>query len=204
MDRIEGILTIVAESLRDKFPDDFYKRCGYAAWAVRALLIDEDAEAELVGGNFVAFVVSPSTGQVGLQGFGYNPSQCAHFWVESMRRIIDLGPYVLPFGSSFSVLPMPAVAWRMDHSLPKYLRYQTLQRFPSHAVMSPDPIINERCRQFIESCRTKWNQNKARNHFPTWLLSSPAALQRAINRRDGWARNALLFERRLALHELPF
>jgi hypothetical protein len=55
---IVRLLSVLVRSLRKEFPEDFYKRCNYAVFGMRALLLDARVEAEIVGGDFVDFIVS--------------------------------------------------------------------------------------------------------------------------------------------------
>jgi hypothetical protein len=98
---ITRTLYVVDCSLRKEFPEDFYKRCMYAAFGSTALLQDAGYEANIVGGDFLAFVVAKSEQRAGLQGFGLGTDQPSHFWVEVDNTIVDVGPHYLPEDSRF-------------------------------------------------------------------------------------------------------
>jgi hypothetical protein len=99
--QLELILIAVERTLRQQFPNDFFKRCAYSAFGIRALMKDAGVCAELVGGDFAAFTMSPSGDRAAVQGFGFGDDQCAHFWVEADQRLVDIAPYFLPHDSSY-------------------------------------------------------------------------------------------------------
>lgn len=198
------LLGVVVRSLRKEFPVDFYKRCYYAAFAMRALLRDAGVEAEIVGGDFVAFIVANNGARAGMQGFGFGEEQCSHFWVVAEGRLLDVGPHLLPNDSSYPVAAMPLVAWEMGVPFPAYLRYRPLQRFPAEAVMSAVPEQNARCDRFIADCRNRLCSQIAGSKPLSWLLTGPSATEAAARARDPWAQGALRFAGMTRLAELPF
>jgi hypothetical protein len=202
--RLEHLLAIVAATLRQEFPEDFYKRCAYSAFATFSLLRDADVDALLVGGDFVAFIVSRDGRQASMQGFGFGDTQCSHFWVEAEGRLIDLGPHFLPEDTRFPAAPMPAVAWDLANPLPRSIRYRTIQRFPAEAEMSSDPIVQARCRTFIAKCRSRRNSQVNFLKFPTWIVTGKPSMTIATNRRDPWAVGADRFERLVVPQSIPF
>jgi hypothetical protein len=198
------LLGVVVRSLRKEFPDDFYKRCYYAAFAMRALLQDAGVEAEIVGGDFVAFIICSNGARAGMQGFGFGEGQCSHFWVVAEGLLLDVGPHLLPNDSSYPVAAMPFVAWAMEAPFPAYLRYRPLQRFPAEAVMSVVPEQNARCDRFIADCRTRLSSQIAGSKPLSWLLTGPGATEAAARGRDPWAQGALRFTSMTPVAELPF
>ena len=118
-------LYVVDRSLRKEFPEDYFKRCMYAAFGTSALLQDAGFNANIVGGDFLAFVVARFEQRAGLQGFGLGTDQPSHFWVEVDGTIIDVGPHYLPDDARFPATPMPFVAWSSASTLPLYLRYRS-------------------------------------------------------------------------------
>lgn len=192
--RIEAVLATVASCLTEMFPKDFFKRCAYAASATASLLHDEGAEANVVGGDFAAFILAASGDRAGMQGFGFGQDQCSHFWVEAGYRQIDLGPYFLPFDSSYPVVPMPAVAWDARQSLPRSLRYRKLSMFAATASFSPDPNIQERSARFLNLCRERIASGVNRK-FPTWIVTGAPSLDIAANKGNPWAIGAKRFEK---------
>lgn len=201
---LEPILTTVANALRVEFPDDFHKRCLYAAWGVRSLLIDAGVRAEFIGGDFVAFVVSRDGTRAGVQGFTHAKDQCSHFWVEASGRLIDIGPHFLPNESSYDVAEMPAVAWDLSHQLPRYLRYRIQERFNEDTLLIRDQVINSRCAAFAECCRRIARSSDAPSKFPTWIVTGPASVEIAANRKVPWAIGAARFARRSDSADVPF
>ncbi|CAN7440941.1 hypothetical protein LJR164_002870 [Phenylobacterium sp. LjRoot164] len=198
------LLGVVVRSLRKEFPEDFYKRCYYAAFAMRALLLDGGVEAEIVGGDVVAFIVSRDGGRASMQGFGFGAEQCSHFWVEADGRLLDVGPYLLPEDASYPVSSIPLVAWDLATPFPAYLRYRRVQRFPADAVMSALPEQNARCDRFIAACRSRAASHIAGSKPLTWLLTDPNATVAAARRHDSWAIGAIGFARMTNISDLPF
>lgn len=182
--RLERVLTVIERTLRNEFPEDFPKRCAYAACGIRALLADAGIHAELVGGDFAAFVVSPDGLRAGVQGFGFGQDQCSHFWLETSGRLIDIGPYFLPRESSYPVVPMPAVAWDLAHALPLFLRYRIRERFDGNALMSMIPAVNERCERFVIRCRDAMQVLDESLAFPTWVVTGPSSVTIAANKKS--------------------
>lgn len=202
--QLERILTVVERTLRQQFPSDFFKRCAYSAFGIRALMKDAGVHAELVGGDFVAFTMSPHGERAAMQGFGLGDDQCSHFWVEADQRLIDISPCFLPQDSSYPIVPMPAVAWSFSHSLPRYLRYRSRERFHENSVMSADPLINARCDEFLERCRDQMRAQVISLDFPTWVVTGPSSLIIAANKKDRWAQGAQRFEMLTGFEGLPF
>lgn len=198
------LLGAVIRSLRKEFPEDFYKRCYYAAFAMRALLLDGGFDAEIVGGDFVAFIVSRDGERAGMKGFGFGAEQCSHFWVETNGRLLDVGPYLLPEDASYPVAGMPLVAWDLATPFPAYLRYRRVRRFPADAVMSAVPEHNARCDRFIAACRSRAANHIAGSKPLTWLLTDSSATVAAARRRDSWAIGAMRFSRITNIPDLPF
>lgn len=200
--RLEHILATVAQALRAEFPEDFYKRCAYAAFGVAALLREDGIEAHAAGGDFMAFVMSHDGQQAVLQGFGFGEDQCSHFWVETDQRLIDLGPYFLPDDARFSAVPMPAVAWDIAEPLPRSIRYRAITRFFADAKMSSDPTISARCDAFVARCFREVRADTKR--FPTWLVTGKASMRIAASRRNLWALGAERFERMADPRQIMF
>ena len=193
--KLEHILAIVAETLRQEFPEDFYKRCAYSAFGTLALLRDAGVDALPVGGDFVAFIVSRDGRQASMQGFGFGETQSSHFWVEAEGRLIDLGPHFLPDDARFLAAAMPAVAWDLANPLPRSIHYRTIQRFPAEAELSPEPTIRARCRAFIAKCRSRLDTQADFLKFPTWIVTGKPSMKIAASKRDAWAIGAERFEK---------
>jgi hypothetical protein len=203
--QILKLLGVVVRSLRKEFPEDFYKRCYYATFAMRALLLDGGVEAEIVGGDFVAFIVSRDGVRAGMQGFGFGADQCSHVWIEAEGRLLDVGPHLLPEDASYPLSRMPLVAWDLATPFPAYLRYRRVQRFPADAVMSAVPGQNARCDNFIAACRSRAASQVAGAKPLTWLLTDPNATVAAAARSlDSWAIGAMRFARMTSISDLPF
>lgn len=202
--RIDAILAIVEACLCDSFPNDFFRRCAFAAFGVRALLQDLGIDAVIVGGQFAALVITPDQARIAVQGFRSGRELFPHFWVEAADRLIDLGPYLLPFGSDYPVLPMPAVSWDMSAPLPESIRYRARRRLPPSNQMSTDSAINAQCDAFVAQCRAMAASGAPPPRFPTWIATNYASLLAAVDRGDHWALGAKRFEQLARHHPLPF
>ena len=199
---IERALAIVEYCLCEAFPRDFFRRCAFAAFGVRALLQDAGVEAVMVGGQFAALVVAAGESKIAVQGFAGGPDIFPHFWVEAQDRLIDLGPHMLAYGSDYPVLAMPALAWEMSAPLPVAIRYKAHGRLPDDNRMSKDRALNRRCDAFVEECRAVAVRQEGVPPLPTWLAVNYASMVTAVDRGDPWAREAKRFE--MAPHPLPF
>lgn len=202
--QLERILAIVDRCLRKTFPDDHHQRCAYAAFGVRELMRDAGAAPEIMGGDFVAFIVARDGGRAGMAGFAYGEDQCSHFWVECDDLIIDLGPSYLPLRASYPAARMPAVIFRPSESLPNYLRYRSKLRFPAEAVFSSDTTIKARAEAFLTDCRDRSAAQRGHLAFPGWIMSGRASVIAAACRNDPWAVSALRFDQMADETSLPF
>jgi hypothetical protein len=201
---VEQVLAAVEALLCESFPDDFYRRCAFAAFGVRALLRDSGVDAVLVGGQFAAFVMTPDQGRLAIQGFRSGHEPHPHYWVEAEDRLIDLGPYLLAFGSDYPIVPMPALAWDMSAPLPASFRYKAQQRYPADSRMSIDPKLCAQADAFVQRCREKLAERDSALRLSTWLATSYASLMAAVEREDSWACGAKRFEQVAQNHPLPF
>jgi hypothetical protein len=195
---------IVDRTLRREFPDDYDKRCMYAAFACSALLEDLGFDANIVGGDFLAFIVSTSGQRAGLQGFGEGQGQLSHFWVEIGETLIDVGPHYLPKGSSYRASPVPFVAWSRASTLPKFLRYRVQVRYARHAALHAPSAIVDRVKDFVAQCRDRIATQKGQPSLPSWILVDSVSLEAAAKRGDFWARNAMRFAAGVGDAQLPF
>src|ERR1700686_4584001 len=83
-DSITRSLIIVDQTLREVFPDDFDQRCMYAAFGLRLLLKQVGLKPQIIGGDFLCFVLSTDSRKATLQGFGSHTSpKPSHYWVEA-------------------------------------------------------------------------------------------------------------------------
>ncbi|HYZ48529.1 MAG TPA: hypothetical protein VE567_06505, partial [Sphingomonas sp.] len=194
LEQIEHVLAVVEACLCETFPQDFFRRCAFAAFGLRALLQDAGIDAVLVGGQFAALVVTPEDGRLALQGFKSGPDLYPHLWVEAADRLIDLGPYLLAFGSDYPVVPMPFLAWSMSAPLPGGLRYKAQRRLPAGHPMSNDSAVNRQCDAFVDRCLELAIARDQRPRLPGWIATDYATLLAAAGRDDPWARGAMHFE----------
>jgi hypothetical protein len=202
---VERVLGVVESRLCEVFPDDFFRRCPFSAFAIRTLLCDEGLDAVLVGGQFAAFVMTPGEDRLALQGFKKGPEPNAHYWVEAGDRLIDLGPHLLAFGSGYPIVPMPVLAWDMSAPLPAAFRYKVRQRYPAGSPISADPGVRAQADEFVDKCRDLLaDPAAAPPRLSTWVASSYAALAAAVDRGDPWACGAKRFEQMVQAQPLPF
>ena len=190
---VERVLCVVDRCLRSQFPDDHYKRCMYASFGVHSLLEALGHSSEIVGGSFLAFVVSRDQSRGTMQGYANQSSEHAHYWVELDGAIIDLGTYYLPVGSSFPASEMPAVFWGRSYPLPKGLRYVPEARYPStDAYLTPDII--EKMVPFLAACHARMGQPLVRPRVGKWLVTTPSSIHKAATKGDMWARAVLRYQ----------
>lgn len=204
LDAIGRVLAIVAHCLRETFPDDFYRRCAFCTFASRALLQDFGIEATIVGGQFAALVLAADGSRIALQGFDGGTEPFPHLWVEAEGRLVDLGPWLLGFGSGYEVLPMPALAWNLGAPLPSALRYRARARLTEISRISPDPAVCAQADDFVAQCRALAADAARIPDLETWLATDEIALQNAALRGDGWAREASRFRPAALSRPLPF
>ena len=193
---IERAVAIVLRGLKRTFPDDYDRRCMYAAAGIKHLLSATGTDARIHAGDFLALVVSRDESRASMQGFrGSTGGEAfSHYWVETPRLLIDLGPHLLPRGSSFPAADMPIIAWDKTQPLPLAFRYRVLERYAPNAAMLLPTDIADRMGAFLADMELRSQQRSSIATAPTWLLTGEQSLQRAA-RRDEWARGALRFER---------
>lgn len=198
------MLAVLESCLCELFPSDFYRRCAFAAFGMVALLNDAGISASIIGGQFAAFVMAPDGSRMAVQGFDRGQEPFPHIWVEAEGHSIDLGPYLLPFGSDYPVAPMPALAWNMAAPLPAALRYKVHARLQSDARVSANPAVRTQCDRFVARCREVHADVSRTPRLPNWVATGPASMAAAVGREDSWACGAKRFEQLAANHPLPF
>ncbi|MFD1611203.1 hypothetical protein ACFSCW_05240 [Sphingomonas tabacisoli] len=201
---IEHMLGVVEACLLETFPDDFYRRCAFSAFGMRALLRDAGADPVLVGGQFAALVSAPDGSRQALQGFRSGKEPHPHYWVEANDRLIDLSPHLLAFGSDYPILPMPALAWEMSAPLPAAFRYRARQRYPDDSPMSIDPDLCAQADAFVARCRAVIADAERAPRLQCWVASNYASLLAAVQRGDAWASDAKRFEQVAQNQPMPF
>lgn len=197
-------VSVVDSALRAMFPQDYDKRCMYAAFGLRVLLREAGVNAKIIGGDFVAFVVARTEKRAGMEGFGFGEEYPSHYWVETEDTLVDLGPHYLPRASSYPAAKMPIVTWRTDEPLPLYLRYRTRIRYGPDVELASDAAITARMCDFLEQCANCKNARLGQPKLPSWVLTGTSSLVSAAERGDVWARNAMRFSRVARAEELPF
>lgn len=202
-DAVSRHLAIVDRALREFFPEDFYKRCMYAAFGISSLLNDEGISAHAVGGDFLCAVVSEDGSQLSLQGFGAStPSEPSHFWVRSGGVTIDLGPMYLAHESSYPAPPPPILRWYGPTPLPSFMAYREQIEYAAD-VQVVNPGIRQRMSEFVALCRAHNRSERGRIAPPSWQLRDHESLDYAARKCDPWAMAAVEFLRRSLKAEFP-
>lgn len=202
--KVERFLAIVERCLRKTFPEDYHKRCAYAAFGVRALLRKAGAGPVIVGGDFAAFIVARDNRRAGLAGFAFGQDQCSHFWVECQDRLIDVGPSFLPCEASYPVARMPAFMWPLTEPLPVYARYRPQVRFSDADQLSADPVVADRAERFVRLCLETAAAHRGHLAFPGGVVTGEESVRAVARRGDLWASAALRFARMVDRSTLPF
>jgi len=190
VERLARILAVVLHCLRDTFPDDFHRRCAFSARAVRQLLAREGVKSHAVGGRFTALAVGRFDPRYALQGFQGGPERFPHLWIETDRRLIDLAPHLLPFGSPFPLAPMPALAWDKADPLPAALSYEPIEVIAEDAPFSVSADVSAQAERFVDCCLDMI----AAPPVP-YLLTGAQSLADAEKRGDAWAQAVARFQR---------
>ncbi|EUB86985.1 hypothetical protein [Pseudomonas sp. GM30] len=191
---VERVLCVVDRCLRGQFPEDYYKRCLYASFGVHVLLRALGHSPAVVGGSFLAFVVSRDQRQASMQGYASDSGEHSHYWVELDGWIIDLGTYYLPIGSSFLASEMPALYWDKGYRMPKGLKYAPEARYASPEVAHLEPHIIEKMVPFLAACQVRMCQPLVKPKIGKWLVTTPSSIQRAASKGDLWARAVIRYE----------
>ncbi|MBM7122126.1 hypothetical protein [Dyella kyungheensis] len=201
-DDVDHALAIVDHALRTSFPENYWKRCAYAAAGLHLILARRGINAEFLSGDVLSFTLSADRRHPQMQGYG-NATNGAptHFWVETADDLLDLGVHYLPRESSQPIVAMPIIRWSLREPLPHYLRYRKVGRA---AVMRPDPLIAERMENFLGQCGRHDHSLDSNVSLPTWTLTGRAGLHAAAQRGDVWARGAGHFEGWVDPSRLPF
>lgn len=202
-DPVTVSLTVIHAALRAQFPDDYYKRCMYAAFGVATLLEDAGMAAQVAGGDFLCAVVSKCGRQMSLQGFGTTgKGEASHYWVATPQEHIDLGLAYLSIESPFPAAALPVLRWRSVSDLPAFMAYRERMRFAADAVIEPVEI-GERMAAFIGRCRALRDSTHALDRLQGWQLRDMQSLRFAAQKKDLWARAALTFLSRGLKAEFP-
>lgn len=191
---IERVLCVVDRCLKSQFPDSYYKRCLYAAFGTHVLLEELGYCPEIVGGEFGAFVSSKDQRTGAFQGYAGDSNDHPHYWVEVDGAIVDLGTHYLPVASSFPAFDIPAVFWDLKNTFPKGLKYVEAARYSSSDVSQLAPHISEQMIPFLASCRARMAKPLVKPKIGRWLATSPAAIEKAAQKGDLWARGIFRYE----------
>ncbi|MFJ0454189.1 hypothetical protein [Bordetella bronchiseptica] len=206
-DPITRSLALVDKVLRETFPDDFDKRCMYAAFGLRRLLHETGLTPVIVGGQFMCLVISPDGKRATVQGFGSPnaPTQePSHYWVEVGQTLVDLGPHYLPRRSSHPAAPIPFIRWPLQIGLPPFLRYQATVRYDPDVMLASDEAITARMNDFLTRCQQESQEAIGDAKIPGWQFRDMPSLQYAAQRGDVWARGAMFFIKTRPPMAFPF
>jgi hypothetical protein len=202
-DLLSRALAVVDASLREIYPDTFFKRCMYASLGIVALLEDEGITAHMVGGDFICVVVSTDAKQLASQGFkspvAGTPS---HFWVEAQGELIDLGPMYLPVKSSYPAAPLPVFRLKLAAGAPKFCKYREHNRYPPDVVLVA-PKMQQRIEEFVAHCRARMRLASQQTSLETWEMTGPSSLIDAARRGDLWAGAAFKYLAKSMKAEFP-
>lgn len=186
-DPIDTALAVTDYALRQVFPNDFHKRCMYAAIATATLLQEAGVEAHVVGGDFLCLMVSRNGRNMNGQGFGSSSSPApSHYWTVAKGLMIDLGPSYLVHESSFPAVEPPIVRWRQTAPLPGFLAYRARTE-NAHDAPLDDRAIQRRLEGFLSHCRALRSSGVAIATLRHWQLKDFASLKIAARARDPWA-----------------
>lgn len=192
VERLSHVVAAVLQCLKDAFPHDFHRRCAFSARGIRELLAREGIASHAVGGRFIALAVGRSDARYALQGFQWGPEPYPHLWVETEHRLIDLGPHLLPFGSPFPLVPMPALAWDKSDPLPAALAYEPIDVIADDAPFSYTGEVAEEADHFVACCLTAATAPASVPPLP-WLLTGMRTLDSADIAGKPWAQAAKRF-----------
>lgn len=197
---LESVLARVDATLRGVFPDDFDRRCMYAAFGVHDLLVAGGHAAEVAAGDFLFLTVSRD--QLLMEGFGTADlaGPPSHFWVEADGFRVDLGPHYLAHRTRLpGATAAPPLCWKRGTPLPHFARYRERERVQALAV---DDAVAERLQRFRAACL----EATAPAIGPpwAWLLRSPGSVTAAVRQGDLWAAGAQAYLKRSRLADLPF
>jgi hypothetical protein len=185
--QIARAMVVVDRSLRAMFPEDYDQRCMYAAFGIQTLLRRAEMQANIVGGDFMTFVVAQDGRKAAMQGFGSSDTGTSHFWVETPDFLIDLGPHYLSRRSSFPAARLPFVRWRKADPLPAYLHYNAKIRYAPDAALVSDEVISARMEEFVGRCLLRAKAILGQPTLPIWLLTGAASLDLFAQAGDSWA-----------------
>src|SRR5450830_889502 len=192
---VERILCVVDRCLKSQFPDDYHKRCMYASFGIHRLLQVLGHNPVVVGGSFLAFVVSRHERKGSMQGYASDCGEHSHYWVELNGFIIDLGTYYLPVESSFPACEVPAVFWDTSYALPRGLRYDPEARYASMEVTHLAPHIIEKMEPFLAACHARMAKPLVKPKIGKWLVTTPSSIERAASKGDLWAQGVIRYQR---------
>jgi len=202
-DPFSRALSVVDQALREAFPDNYWKRCTYAAFGLHTLLKDNEVATQIVFGDMMCFTLSPDASKPGMAGYGNAGAGApAHFWVEAGGSLLDLGPHYLPCDALRPIVSMPLIRWPLDEPMPLYLRY--LEKGRGHADVRPEPSMSRQVADFIERCRALRHSAVDASPPPAWQLTGTPSLRSAADNGDIWARGALRWSSRVKSSVLPF
>jgi hypothetical protein len=202
---VERSFAIVGRALRQTFPDDYHRRCMYAAFGMQSLLGKLGHQATIFGGDIMGFVVSRSGDQAAMHGCGTTDEGHGHFWLHAGGRLVDIGPHYLPYEASLPSEPMPLIAWDLSEPIPPFVRYRAQQDLGPKTVLVSDARITARMESFVQLCERKLKAQVGQPKSPSWLLTSTASLLRHGERGERWVHHAMRFcTMRDAVADLPF
>lgn len=188
------IFSVVDEQLRLSFSGDYYKRCMYAATAIKALLERNGYSPVVVSGDFVSLVVSPDSQSARFQGYGGGNSDISHLWVECEDTILDLMTTYLPLDSDKDTAKVSPIAWRPIRTLPSAFTYDQKVQYAADFEFRGVEGIQEKTNTFIHECLRRLDQCSTINTSFDWILFDEKVLHARARRRDPWAMSLVKYE----------
>lgn len=184
---IARIAFVVEKSLKKYFPDDYDKRCMYAAFGMHALAKKQKHDSIIVAGGFAALTVALDNSNAAYQGYNDGDGEFGHYWCEIDGHTVDLGPSFLPVSSRFPAANAPLVMWPLTKELPASLRYAPKIRYHTDVQPHMADDIMERLEGFLKVCDQKFAALHGQPKTKSWVLSGPIALSAAAKSGDLWA-----------------
>ena len=193
---IDRVFHTVDQELRQSFPDDYWKRCMYAASATKTLLEKLGKNSIVVSGDFIGFVVSPDSKTASFRGFASAENSAAHLWVECENTLLDIMPFYLPDDNENqnSMCKLAPIAWNQKERLPPAISYIVKTRYAVDFKFRGMPGYQEKITAFSDACVERMAQTRrVKPHF-NWVLSDSKILSVMANIRDPWAMSLVKYE----------
>ena len=151
-------------------------------------------DSRIVGGDFLALVVSLDFKQGSLQGYAKAEGDYAHFWNEINGHLVDLGPSYLHVKSRFLAVRGPTVMWPLKEPLPKSLKYSAKAKYPPEAKLAFSPEIMERIEEFLIEVDRQKELSNIEAGTSNRIIRGRKSLAELAKLGDYWALGSIKFE----------